>query len=392
MRATADERERRGALGWLAWLPWVVLRGLTRMAVAAWWWGARGRRRLPAAAVAVALGGVALWLPAVGAWLVAALVAGAAALGWREATPDWCAPESCADGAVEPEGGAAGGWPAEVVAQRFVAGVGEVVLGCTDRSAADRTVPAVGAGGVTEVAPLLWRTGPRSGEPHLLAVGAPGAGGTGLLRAVALQALGWGEAVLVDGGGSGGFGCFAGRAGVWGVESTPEGAVTGLAWVARETERRLLLDVGERAELPPLWLLVDRPVLLAHRAWAAGAGDPSGWLDVPLRYGREAGVTVALAEQVGVWERLGDGVLGCLRARVALGALDGAQVSAVLGRTPPGAAGAVGAGYARLGAGPVCRLRVPATPDPWDDAAEPEHRRAVWRLLPAPSGTGVEQV
>ncbi|WP_158621481.1 hypothetical protein [Streptomyces triticirhizae] len=280
-------------------------------------------------------------------------------------------------------------WPVGVVAQRFVVGPGEVVLGCTDASTADRSVPAVGVSGAVEVAPLVWRTGARSCEPHLLAVGSPGAGGTGLLRSVALQALGWADVVLVDGGGSGGFGCFAGRVGVWGVESTPEGAVAGLAWVARETERRLLLDgEGRRAERP-LWVVVDRPVVLAHRAWAAGAGDPLGWLDVPLRYGREAGVTVALAEQVGVWASLGGGVLGCVGARVALGALTVEQVSGVLGWAPPlGAVPGAGAGFARLGAGPVCRLRVPVTPDPWDEAAEMAHRRAVWELLPAPVGTG----
>jgi hypothetical protein len=35
-----------------------------------------------------------------------------------------------------------------------------------------------------------------------------------------------------------------------------------------------------------------------------------------------------------------------------------------------------------LGAGPVLRLQVPATPDPYDDATSETHRRAVLDLLP----------
>jgi hypothetical protein len=35
-----------------------------------------------------------------------------------------------------------------------------------------------------------------------------------------------------------------------------------------------------------------------------------------------------------------------------------------------------------LGAGPVLRLQVPATPDPYDDATSETHRRAVLELLP----------
>ncbi|MFD9677292.1 hypothetical protein ACFWAO_36035, partial [Streptomyces sp. NPDC059981] len=41
-----------------------------------------------------------------------------------------------------------------------------------------------------------------------------------------------------------------------------------------------------------------------------------------------------------------------------------------------------GRGYARLGTGPVHRLQVPATPDPYDDGTHPGHRQAVLELLP----------
>ncbi|WP_062216172.1 hypothetical protein [Streptomyces sp. NBRC 109706] len=382
----------RRSLAVACWGPWVLSRGLTRLAATAWWWGAHGRRRLPLAGLVVGVLVVALWFPAVGVALTALLLALAVGLGWAPGPVLWrpVAPgvgEGCPH--EEPAAGEVpvAPLPTGVAAQRFPAGPGEVVLGLTDTATADRSVPARdGRGRWVEVAPLVWRTGPRATAPHLLAVGTPGAGATSLLRSVALQALGDGEAVLVDGSGVGEFACFAGRRGVLGTETTPEGAVAGLSWVARETERRLLLSGADRRVSRPLWVLVDRPALLAHLAWAAGAGDPLGLLDVPLRYGREAGVTVVLAEQVGVWESLAGALVGCTGARVVLGAVPVEQASAVLGGVPPrGAVSAPGDGFARLGTGGVCRLRVPATPDPWDESSDQGPRRAVWELLPAPA-------
>ncbi|UED82783.1 hypothetical protein [Streptomyces profundus] len=375
----------------LWWGPWVLSRGLTRLAATAWWWGAHGRRRLLLSGLAGALLLVALWLPAVGVALTVAVLAVAVALGWAPGPVGWPARgRDRPPGERRPEAAGAG-LPTGVAAQRFPAGPGEVVLGLTDAAAADRMVPARdGCGRWVEVAPLVWRTGPRATAPHLLAVGTPGAGATSLLRWLALQALAGGEVVLVDGSGVGEFACFAGRSGVWGAETTPEGAVSGLSWVARETERRLLLPGGERRASRPLWVLVDRPALLAHLAWVAGAGDPLGLLDVPLRYGREAGVTVVVAEQVGAWESLAGALVGCTRARVVLGAVAAEEASAVLGGVPPGGVGsAAGDGFARLGTGGVCRLRVPATPDPWDEAGDRALRRAVWELLPAPASPEV---
>ncbi|MEU1949171.1 hypothetical protein ABZ554_43635, partial [Streptomyces sp. NPDC020125] len=63
------------------------------------------------------------------------------------------------------------------------------------------------------------------------------------------------------------------------------------------------------------------------------------------------------------------------------------QVTAVLGAPPhttPTPEVPPGRGYARLGAGPVHRLQVPATPDPYDEAVSEAERQAVLRLLPAP--------
>ncbi|NEE50221.1 hypothetical protein G3M55_37140, partial [Streptomyces sp. SID8455] len=65
------------------------------------------------------------------------------------------------------------------------------------------------------------------------------------------------------------------------------------------------------------------------------------------------------------------------------------QITAVLGAepntTPPPEVPA-GRGYARLGTGPVLRLQVPATPDPYDDATSDALRRAVLDVLPERPG------
>ena len=77
------------------------------------------------------------------------------------------------------------------------------------------------------------------------------------------------------------------------------------------------------------------------------------------------------------------------------------QLEAVLGAPPhttPTPDVPPGRGYARLGTGPVHRLQVPATPDPYDEATSETHRQAVLGLLPphttpadaAPTGTALE--
>lgn len=79
--------------------------------------------------------------------------------------------------------------PTTIAAQRFVTVPGETVLGFTDADAVQRTVPVVAADGTEDAPAVVWRTGPRSTEPHLLVVGQPGSGTTSLLRSIALQAL-----------------------------------------------------------------------------------------------------------------------------------------------------------------------------------------------------------
>ncbi|MEV5971285.1 hypothetical protein [Streptomyces sp. NPDC051921] len=283
--------------------------------------------------------------------------------------------------------------PTTIAAQRFVTVPGETVLGFTDADAVQRTVPVQASDGTEDAPAVVWRTGPRSTEPHLLAVGQPGSGTTSLLRSIALQALPHGDVLIVEGSGTGEYACLVGRDGVLAVECGLSGALASLEWAAHETERRLIAANRARQSghaapedtRRPLWILLDRPSILGHLAAAAGRPDPQDLLQVPLRHGRAAQVTVVVAEQFDSLEALGETVRGHTRARVVLGPAAPEQIAAVLGAGPhttPVPDVPPGRGYARLGAGPVLRLQVPATPDPYDDATAEAHRRAVLELLP----------
>lgn len=283
--------------------------------------------------------------------------------------------------------------PTDIVAQRFVMSPGETVLGFTDTDAVPRTVPVTGGEETRDAPPVVWRTGARSTEPHLLALGQPGTGTTSLLRSIALQALAHGDIVVIDGGGSGEYACLAGRPGVLAVEDGLLGADATLEWAAHETERRLIaVNRARQAGNPvpedvrrPLWILIDRPTALTQLAAAEGRSDPQTLLDVPLRHGRTANVAVAVADQLDATEALAPVVIAQTRARVVLGTLAPEHVEAVLGapqRTTPAAEVPPGRGYARLGTGPVLRLQVPATPDPFDEETPPAQREAVLALLP----------
>ncbi|WJV50109.1 hypothetical protein [Streptomyces flavofungini] len=284
--------------------------------------------------------------------------------------------------------------PTDIAAQRFVTAPGETVLGFTDPSAVQRTLPVADGDEQRDVPPVVWRTGGRSTEPHLLVLGHPGSGTTTLLRSVALQALQHGDVVIIEGGGTGDFACLTGRDGVLAVECGLAGALASLEWAAHETERRLIAaNRARQAGHPPpddikrpLWILLDRPSTLGHLAAADGHRDPQTLLQVPLRHGRAAGVTVVVADQLDSADALTDAVCQHTRARVVLGPATPDQVEEVLGarpRTTPTPDMPPGRGYARLGTGPVHRLQVPATPDPYDDATSDAHRRAVLDLLPA---------
>ncbi|MFE2303491.1 ABC transporter ATP-binding protein [Streptomyces sp. NPDC059445] len=283
--------------------------------------------------------------------------------------------------------------PTDIAAQRFVTAPGETVLGFTDPADVQRTLPLTHGEERRDVPPVVWRTGARSTEPHLLITGEPGAGTTTLLRSIALQALQHGDVVIVDGGGTGEYACLTGREGVLAVECSTGGALASLEWAAHETERRLIAaNRARQAGHPapddirnPLWILLDRPSALGHLAAADGREDPQSLLQTPLRHGRAAGVTVVIAEHFENLDFIGDAVRQHTRARVVLGSASAAELEAVLGAPPhttPTRDVPPGRGYARLGTGPVLRLQVPATPDPYDDATSEAQRQAVLDLLP----------
>ncbi|WP_413756288.1 hypothetical protein [Streptomyces sp. MMBL 11-3] len=283
--------------------------------------------------------------------------------------------------------------PTDIAAQRFVTAPGETVLGFTDPAGVRRTLPLTFGEEQRDVPPVVWRTGVRSTEPHLLAAGGPGSGTTTFLRSIALQALRHGDVLIVEGGGTGEYACLTGRAGVLGIECGLAGALAGLEWAAHETERRLVAaNRARQAGLTPpedtrrpLWLLLDRPTALGHLPAPDGGRDVGTLLQVPLRHGRAAGVTVVVAEEFDALESLGEAVLAHTRARVVLGPAPAAQLRAVLGAPPhttPVPEVPPGRGYARLGTGPVHRLQVPATPDPYDEATTETHRQAIQSLLP----------
>ncbi|CAM5460806.1 FtsK domain-containing protein OS=Streptomyces tendae OX=1932 GN=F3L20_10760 PE=4 SV=1 [Streptomyces tendae] len=177
--------------------------------------------------------------------------------------------------------------------------------------------------------------------------------------------------------------------------------MTSLEWAAAETERRLAAagkahqagDPPPEDTRRPLWLLLDRPSVFTHLAAADGGTDPQSLLQAPLRHGRAANVTVVVAEQFDGIDALAAPVRQHTRARVVLGPATAGQLESVLGAPPhttPVDQMPPGRGYARLGTGPVHRLQVPATPDPYDDATSEAHRQAVLDLLP-PRTTPVDE-
>lgn len=281
----------------------------------------------------------------------------------------------------------------DIAAQPFVTAQGESVLGFTDTTSTNRMIPVHTAEGTGHQPPVLWRTGPRSSEPHLLALAAPGHGGSSLLRSLALQAVRHGDLVVVDGAGTGEHACLVGRPGVHTVETSLHGALAALEWAANETQRRLdAHNVAKRTGIAPapdtvrpLWLLLDRLTELSELARGEGRPDPQSLLEVPLRHGRTAHVTVVVVDQLEALHRLTPTLRTACRARVVLGAPDPELASEVLGTpldTTPSGHTPPGRGYARLGNAAPVRLQVPATPDPLDQETPAEQRHAVTDLLP----------
>ncbi|MFE0463403.1 FtsK/SpoIIIE domain-containing protein [Kitasatospora sp. NPDC058965] len=283
--------------------------------------------------------------------------------------------------------------PVDVPAQPWVTTPGEIVLGFTDQQATQRMIPVVQDGGPGHQPPVIWRTGPRSAEPHLLALGTTGSGTSTLLRTVALQALAHGDLLVIDGAGTGEHACLVNRPGVHTVETSLHGALAALDWAAQETERRLAaLNTARYSGEPapadatrPLWLLLDHPTELSELAQAEGRPDPQELLELPLRHGRAARVTVVVVDSVEAADRISPTVRSAARTRVALGALTGPDLERALGapmEIAPAAQTPPGRGYARIGNHPPVRLQVPATVDPLDEEAPARLRDAVIALLP----------
>ncbi|MEU1283289.1 hypothetical protein [Kitasatospora sp. NPDC005856] len=283
--------------------------------------------------------------------------------------------------------------PTDIAAQRFVAAPGEIVLGFTDQDGTARTIPVTRCGTTVQQPPVVWRTGPRSAEPHLLALGVTGYGTSSLLRSVALQALPYADLVVVDGAGTGEHACLVNRPGVHTVETSLHGALAALDWAVGETERRLgALNAARHAGTAPpedvtrpLWLLLDHPTELSELARAEGRPDPQDLLELPLRHGRAARVTVVIADDLEARDRITPTVRATTRARVVLGPACPDEGREALGAPldiVPAAHAPIGRGYARIGNGAPVRLQVPATVDPLDDEAPAPLRDAVIALLP----------
>ncbi|MDH6114468.1 hypothetical protein P3T36_000868 [Kitasatospora sp. MAP12-15] len=283
--------------------------------------------------------------------------------------------------------------PVDLPAQTWVTAPGEIVLGFTDTMATQRMIPVAQDGGPGHQPPVIWRTGARSSEPHLLVLGAAGAGTSTLLRTIALQALVHGDLLVIDGAGTGEHACLVNRPGVHTVETSLHGALAALEWAAQETERRLAaLNSARHSGNPapadvtrPLWLLLDHPTELSELAQAEGRADPQDLLEIPLRHGRAARVTVVVVDAIEAADRISPAVRATTRARVVLGSTNQDDLRTALGvpldiapaaQTPPGR------GYARIGTAAPVRLQVPATVDPLDDEAPARLRDAVIALLP----------
>ncbi|MCX5208980.1 hypothetical protein OG689_06700 [Kitasatospora sp. NBC_00240] len=281
----------------------------------------------------------------------------------------------------------------DIAAQRFVTAPGEIVLGFTDEAGSRRMIPVTQAGVSTQQPPVIWRTGPRSSEPHLLALGTTGHGTSTLIRSIALQALPFADLVLIDGAGTGEHACLVNRPGVHTVETSLHGTLAALEWAAQETARRLTaLNAARHAGTTPpedvtrpLWLLLDHPTELSELAHAEGRPDPQDLLETPLRHGRAARVTVVIADDIEARDRITPTLRATTRARVVLGPTTPEEGHAALGAPldiVPAAHAPAGRGYARIGTAAPVRLQVPATVDPLDDEAPAQLRDAVIALLP----------
>ncbi|MFI6586377.1 hypothetical protein [Embleya sp. NPDC050493] len=283
--------------------------------------------------------------------------------------------------------------PTAVPAQQFVTAPCEILLGITDAGSTNRRIPVHVDDTIRQLPPVIWRTGNRSTDPHLLAVAAPGAGKSNLLRTIALQAARDGDIVVVDGSGSGDYACLAGRRNILRIETGYHGALETLTWLRHETERRIAaVTYAKQHGTPvpddarrPLWVILDEITELSDLAAGQGTTDPQELLDLPLRLGRAAHIGVITSARPSHLERLRPTLIADTHTRVVLGPLDPETVLTVLGATPGVSGGEgmpPGRGYVRIGNGPVVRIQIPHTPDPLEEDTSEADRVRLLALLP----------
>ncbi|MFI1382095.1 ATP-binding protein [Embleya sp. NPDC020886] len=283
--------------------------------------------------------------------------------------------------------------PAAVPAQQFVTAPREILLGITDAGSTNRRIPVYVGDTTRQLPPVIWRTGNRSTDPHLLAVAAPGAGKSNLLRTIALQAARDGDIVVIDGSGSGDYACLAGRRNILRIETGYHGALETLTWLRHETERRIAaVTYAKQHGTPvpdnarrPLWVILDEITELSDLAAGQGTTDPQELLDLPLRLGRAAHIGVITSARPTHLERLRPALIADTHTRVVLGPLDPETTLTVLG-SGPGISGGEGMppgrGYIRIGMGPVVRIQIPHTPDPLEEDTPEADRQRLLALLP----------
>jgi hypothetical protein len=331
-----------------------------------------------------------------------------------------------------PEGIGAQPWPVADI---------EFVLGVTDPGSAGRLIPMLVADPeagedtltpqaaareevppgfkVAQLAPVIWRLGTPSANPHLLLTGGPGTGKSTAVRSLLGQALARGHRIaVIDTDQTAEYGALAGRPNVLRITEEPADSLDLLDWFGLEIERRAEqargtgsaadaesvaapdsesqsknavqsksagesgneacsaggVELGREsasgtergpAAEPPLWLFVDDLPELCAAAGRLGRPDPQDTLAVLARKARFARTTLVVTARVDQIAALRPALRNQLTSRIALGKVDPATSTLLFGGTLElGGAELMpqGRGYARIGTGPVIRLQTPYAP------------------------------
>jgi hypothetical protein len=320
----------------------------------------------------------------------------------------------------------------------------EFVLGVTDPGSAGRLIPMLVADPdagedtltpqaaardevppgfrVAQLAPVIWRLGTPSANPHLLVTGGPGTGKSTAVRSLLGQALARGHRIaVIDTDQTAEYGALAGRPNVLRITEEPADSLDLLDWFGLEIERRAeqtrapssatdtgsvpgtdpvadtdavadtgpasgtgsaaqpspAADLPESANTPnpapesapaaepALWLFVDDLPELCAAAARLGRPDPQDTLAVLARKARFARTTLVITARIDQIQALRPALRNQLTSRIALGKVDPVTSTLLFGGTLELGGAQVmpqGRGYARIGAGPVIRLQTPYAP------------------------------